>query len=107
MKELFVQVKYHLNKGTRDEFYRRFRDNNIREFSRSEEGNLEYDIYFALDDENTVCLFEKWRDEEAQSKHRETLHYAILSELKAKYVNKVEIQRYWMEQIDPDMNVKF
>lgn len=97
MKTLFLQVRYHLKKGTRQEFYRRFRDNNIREFSASEEGNIEYELYMPLDSDNDICILEQWQDEKAQKQHLETLHYAILSELKAKYVLKTEIQKFWIE----------
>lgn len=97
MKTLFLQVRYHLKKGTRQEFYRRFRDNNIREFSASEEGNIEYELYMPLDSDNDICILEQWQDETAQKQHLETLHYAILSELKAKYVLKTEIKKFWIE----------
>ena len=99
MKILFIQVRYHLKKGTRQEFYRRFRDNNIREFSSSEEGNLEYELYLPLDSDDDICILEKWKDEASQLAHLETLHYAILSELKLKYVEKTDIQQFWIQPI--------
>lgn len=105
MKYLFVQVRYHINHGMRDEFYRRFRDNNIREFSRSESGNLDYEIYFPLDSDDDICLLEKWKDIESQRQHEQTLHYAILTELKSKFVKRVEIRRFWLEDIEPDTKV--
>ncbi len=98
MKVLFVQVRYILKKGTRSEFYRKFRDNNIREFSQAEEGNIEYEIYFPLDSDDDICILEKWNDEEAQIAHGKTLHYAILSELKEKYVSKVIIKKAWLKE---------
>jgi len=100
MKCLFVQVRYYLKKGARPEFYQKYRDNNISEMSQSEEGNLEYEIYFPQHSDDDICLLEKWKDLESQQKHRETLHYAILSELKAKYVTKVEIKKYWIEECE-------
>jgi len=99
MKILFVQVRYYLIKGTRSEFYRRFRDNNIAEFSRSEDGNIDYELYLPLDSDDDICLLEKWKDEEARKFHEQTLHYAILAELKAKYVKKTAIKKYWLEEI--------
>ncbi len=100
MKGLFIQVRYHIQKGMRDEFYRRFRDNNIREFSRSEAGNIEYEIYLPLDSDDDVCLLEKWDNEESFKKHMRSLHYVILSELKTKFVVKAEVKKYWLEPCD-------
>ncbi|MBQ0050707.1 MAG: antibiotic biosynthesis monooxygenase [Treponema sp.] len=105
MKCVFVQARYYLNRGTRSDFYQRFRDNNIREFSRSEDGNLEYEIYLPLDSDDDVCILEKWKDTESQKQHMQTLHYAILSELKAKYVKKVEIKKAWLEEIPAETSV--
>lgn len=99
MKCFFIQVRYYLKKGSRSEFYRKFRDNNIREMSQSEAGNIEYDMFFPMDSDDDICIIEKWETEESIEAHRKTLHYAILNELKEKYVNKVEIKKYWVEEL--------
>ncbi|WP_407396721.1 antibiotic biosynthesis monooxygenase family protein [Treponema sp.] len=100
MKCLFIQVRYSLKSGCRDDFYQRFRDNNIREMSLTEEGNIEYELYMPQDSGNDVCLLEKWESLQAHEKHMHTLHYAILCELKAKYVKKVEIKKYWLTDFE-------
>lgn len=100
MKCLFIQVRYSLKSGCKDDFYQRFRDNNIREMSMTEEGNIEYELYMPQDSRNEVCIFEKWESLAAQEKHTRTLHYAILCELKAKYVKKTDIKKYWLTDFD-------
>lgn len=99
MKCFIIQTRLILKKGTRSEFYRKFRDNNIREMSHSEEGNIEYDIYFPLDSDDDVCLIEKWEAMENIEAHHKSLHYAILNELKEKYVHKIKISKYWAEEL--------
>lgn len=98
MKFFFLQVRYCLKKGTRGEFYRRFRDNNIREMSQAEIGNIEYDIFFPMDNEDDICIIEKWETTEAIEAHHRTLHYAILNELKEKYATKVEVKKFWVDE---------
>lgn len=102
MKCLFVQVRYSLKPGCRDDFYMRFRDNNIREMSLAEEGNIDYELYMPQDSNNDVCLLEKWETLQSQEKHMQTLHYAILCELKAKYVRKVQVKKYWITDFDDE-----
>lgn len=97
MKSLFVQVRYHLKNDSRDDFYQKFRDNNIREMTQSEIGNVEYEIYFPHDSKNEICLLEKWVDEKSFEIHQHTLHYAILCELKDKYVKRTDLKKYWIE----------
>lgn len=105
MKCILVQARYYLKKACRSEFYQKFRDNNIRELSKSEEGNLEYEIYKPFDSEDDICLTEVWKNAESQRQHHQTLHYAILSELKAKYVKKIEIKTGYFEELAPEENV--
>lgn len=100
MKCLYVQVKYTLKSGCRDDFYQRFRDNNIREMSSTEPGNIEFEIYMPHDRGNEICIFEKWETLEDQEKHTQTLHYAILCELKAMYAKKVEEKKYWLTDFE-------
>lgn len=99
VKCFIIQVHYFLKKGTRGEFYRKFRDNNIREMSQAEKGNLEYSIFFPNDSDDDVCLIEKWEAMEDIEAHHKTLHYAILNELKEKYVKKIVIKKYWAEEL--------
>lgn len=99
MKCFLILVRYKIKKGCRSEFYRKFRDNNICEMSKAEEGNLQYDIYFPLDSDDDICLIEKWEFQKNIDAHKKTLHYAILDELKEKYVMRIELEKYWIEQI--------
>lgn len=99
MNFFFIQVRYYLKKGCRSEFYRKFRDNNIIEMSRAEAGNIEYCMFFPMDSDDDICILEKWESKENIEAHQKTLHYAILNELKEKYVEKVEIKKYWVEEL--------
>ncbi len=105
MDGIILQVRYYLKKDCRAEFYRRFRDNNIGELSIAEEGNLGYEMYYPLDSNDDICIIERWRDEKSQEAHLHTLHYAILNELKQKFVKKVSIRKAFYEVIVPDQNI--
>lgn len=102
MKCLFVQVRYYLKPGCRADFYQKFRDNNITEMSQAEEGNIDYELYMPQDSENDICLLEKWKDLQSLERHEQTLHYAILGELKAKYVKKADVKKFWLENFACD-----
>lgn len=99
MKCFFIQIRFHLKKGTRSEFYRKFRDNNIREMSQSEKGNLEYSLFFPLDSDDDICIDEKWETKEDIEAHKKSLHFAILNELNEKYVKNFEVKTFWLEEM--------
>lgn len=52
-----------------------------------------------MDSDDDICILEKWESKENIEAHQKTLHYAILNELKEKYVEKVEIKKYWVEEL--------
>ena len=64
-----------------------------------ESGNIEYVMFFPMDSDDDICILEKWESKENIEAHQKTLHYAILNELKEKYVEKVEIKKYWVEEL--------
>jgi quinol monooxygenase YgiN len=43
--------------------------------SKEESGNISYDLFEDLNDENKVAFIEEWLDKEAHALHRETDHF--------------------------------
>ena len=91
---IYVNVKYVLKDGTRKEFLEQLAADNIIQNSKSEPGNISYEVSLPLDSENTICLNEMWTNEAAQKRHGNTAHYQVLSQLKQRYVEEVYISCY-------------
>ncbi len=88
-----VLVRYKCKQGSRDSYYKAIKDNRIDEMSRAEEGCIRYEYSFGvLPDE--LILTEIWRDAEAIEFHKNSAHYAELGELKVKYVENTEFEKY-------------
>lgn len=45
------------------------------EESQKEEGCIEYDVFFDVDLENSLCIYEEWEDENALNKHSNSEHF--------------------------------
>ena len=43
--------------------------------SRSEEGNIAYDLYEDINEANAFCFIEKWKDPEAIAAHNASSHF--------------------------------
>ncbi|PRS06208.1 antibiotic biosynthesis monooxygenase [Bacillus atrophaeus] len=43
--------------------------------SRAEEGNVQYDLFEKVGEENTFVMLEQWKDEAAMKFHNETAHF--------------------------------
>lgn len=94
--QIVMHVTYMVKSGKRDEFYRKLRDNGIVEGSKREKGNLQYDYYYPVDNENEILLLEIWKDLEAQRLHTNTEHFKLLQELKKEYVIDVQIEQFYV-----------
>ena len=55
--------------------------------------------------QDILDILEKWIDEKSFELHQHTLHYAILCELKDKFVKKTIIKKYWIEDYVEDNEV--
>ncbi len=87
-------VTYHCKKGQREAFYRAICDLGVRDNSRSEEGNLRYDYYFAAEAPDDLLLVESWTEPALQQAHCTTEIFAKLQGLKAEYCESVEIDKF-------------
>ena len=100
MKELLmVNVRYHILKGKREEFYNKVKEQGIIELSKKEYGNYKYDYYELKDSDDDICIMEIWTNEEMQKRHGFTEQYKKLTALKREYVESVEIEKYWITEV--------
>ena len=87
-------VTYHCKAGQRAAFYQALCELGVRENSRAEEGNCRYDYYFAAEAPDDLLLVETWTSPALQQAHCGTDVFAKLQELKARFCDGVEIDRF-------------
>lgn len=93
-KELLMHVTYKVKAGKRDEFIQKVKELGIMTASKQEPGNLFYEYYYPIDDDNSVLLIESWTDTNAQAAHGKTEYFKMLSNLKNEYVEAVLIKKF-------------
>ena len=69
---------------------------------RKEEGNLKYDYFYPVDDENTVLLIDTWESQEALDIHHELPVMKKISELREKYDLHMLVESYELIEDDED-----
>ncbi len=97
--EMLMHVTYKTRDGKRNEFIQNVKKSGIIKDSRQEPGNLAYQYFYPIDDNNSVLLIESWTNTAAQAAHGQTEHFKKLSELKKKYVEEVIIKKYFASNI--------
>jgi len=80
--------------GKREAFYQELCDLGVRANSRLEEGNCRYDYYFAAEAPDDLLLVETWTAPEFQQAHCRTELFARLQELKTRYCEGVDIEKF-------------
>lgn len=89
-----VNVIYHVKPGQREAFYQAICDAKIEDATRHEKGLIRYEFFSSLENSEDLLLWEVWENDEVQAHHKDTPHYAQLTELKKTYLNSAEIHLY-------------
>ena len=61
---------------------------------RAEKGNLKYEYFIPMDDENTILLIDSWKDQQSLDAHHSSPMMQKISELRLKYKLTVRAERY-------------
>lgn len=93
--------------------------NNARDFAKemissgtvakikAEPGNIRYDYFYPMDDENTVLLIDSWENQEAIDVHHDSPMMKTIFELREKYDLHMKVERYVSDEGIPETDVAF
>ena len=86
---------YYSGKGTNA---RRFAEEMVSsgtvEQIRAEKGNLRYEYFFPMDDENTILLIDSWENQAAIDVHHQSPMMNTIISLREKYDLHMKVERY-------------
>lgn len=74
---------------------------------RSKKGNLRYDYFIPLNDENTVLLIDSWENQEVLDKHHNSETMKRIVELRNKYDLHMTVEKYVKDDSNMENNNKF
>ena len=61
---------------------------------RAEEGNIRYEYFFPMDDNETVLLIDSWKDQHSLDVHHASPMMTKKAELREKYDLHMKVERY-------------
>lgn len=88
--------------GNARKFAREMMESGIVELIRAEEGNLRYEYFQPLDDEETVLLIDSWKDQNALDVHHSTPMMKQIADLRDKYDLHMRSERYVSDEAGID-----
>lgn len=65
---------------------------------RGEEGNLRYEYFFPMEDEETVLLIDSWKNQHAIDTHHASSMMKKIIELREKYDLHMRVERYLSDE---------
>ena len=83
-------------------------ESGVVEAIRKEEGNLQYDYFFPMEEPQTVLLIDRWENQQAIDFHHATPMMQQIIHLRDKYDLHMRVERYTSDENGlPDTDVAF
>lgn len=91
---LTINIYYKGANGSARKFAEEMISSGIVRDIRAEDGNLRYEYFVPLDDNETVFLIDSWRDQSALDAHHSSPMMAKIAMLREKYDLHMTVERY-------------
>ena len=91
---LVINIYYTGKNNAARKFAEEMMSRGIVDRIRQEEGNERYEYFFTMQDQETVMLIDKWKNEEALDLHHKSDMMKEIAELRNKYNLKMKVERY-------------
>lgn len=91
---LTVNIYYTGKNGSARRFAEEMTALGLVDAVRAEEGNERYEYFFPMDDDETVLLIDRWRDQKALDLHHASPMMAKIAELRKKHQLRLRVERY-------------
>lgn len=101
-----VNIYYSGVNGSARKFAREMISSGVVSDIRAEDGNLRYDYFYPVDDEETVLLIDSWKDQKSIDVHHASPMMAKIIELREKYDLHMKVERYVSDEAGVTENDK-
>lgn len=89
-----VNIYYSGENGNAKKFVKEMISSGVVDDIRAESGNLRYEYFLPIDDEETVLLIDSWRDQKSLDLHHDSIMMTKIIELREKYGLHMKVERY-------------
>ena len=103
-----VNIYYTGKQGSAKKFVEEMISSGVVKDIRAEEGNVKYEYFYAVEEEETVLLVDSWVDQEAIDKHHASLMMEQITLLREKYDLHMKVERYVSDEVGiPSQDEKY
>ncbi|MBO6195391.1 MAG: antibiotic biosynthesis monooxygenase [Bacilli bacterium] len=91
---LVINIYYKGENGNAKKFAEEMVSKGIVDRVRKEEGNLKYEYYYPMNDNETVMLIDKWKNKEALDIHHKSEMMKEIASLREKYNLSMKVEKF-------------
>lgn len=91
---LTVNIYYSGTDGNARKFAEEMLSSGVVDEIRAEEGNLKYEYFFPMNDNETLLLIDSWENQKALDKHHASPMMQKIVDLREKYNLTMGVERY-------------
>ena len=91
---LVINIYYTGLNGSAREFAKEMISSGIVDRVRAEDGNEKYEYFYPVDDEETVLLIDKWKNQEALDIPHKSDMMQEIAKLREKYGLRMRVEKY-------------
>lgn len=91
---LTINIYYTGKNGAARAFAKEMTESGLVAQIREESGNLKYQYFLPLEDDETVLLIDRWKNQAALDAHHKSPMMKQIAELRQKYNLKMRVERY-------------
>lgn len=102
-----INIYYKGTNGSAGKFAEEMISTGVVRDIRAEDGNLRYEYFFPINDEETVLLIDSWKDQQALDAHHSSPMMARIAELREKYDLHMTVERYISDDEIPETDKAF
>lgn len=89
-----VNIYYSGTNGNARRFAEEMVSSEVVDAIRAETGNIRYEYFFPMDDNETVLLIDSWKDQRSLDAHHASPMMSRIMELREKYGLHMKVERY-------------
>ena len=102
-----VNIYYKGENGSARRFAEEMIQSGTVDLIRKEEGNIRYEYFLPLDEEETVLLIDSWENQQAIDNHHASPMMRKIMELREKYDIHMKVERYYSDNNIDDKDTKY
>ena len=99
-----INIYYTGSNGSAKQFAREMIDSGIVDEIRNKKGNIRYEYFSPLKDEETILLIDSWENQEALDAHHKSETMSKIMNLRNKYDLHMKVERYTLENNNENDN---